>query len=313
MNKQQPKVTIGMPVYNGEPYLAEAIESILNQTFIDYELIISDNGSTDKTQQICQAYARKDNCIRYYRHEQNKGAAWNFNRVFDLATGDYFQWLAADDIIGNDSLAQCVAVLDRDPSVVLAFHKASIIDETGKVLHTYNVKLNTDSPTPYIRFRDLLLGHRCFEIFGLIRTKTLRQTSVMGNYGHADGVLLARLSLLGRFQEASGAHFFARKHPNQSMNVYGVYTNILPDYHKYSAWFDPKNAERIIYPHWTIFAEFWRNVWQTSISLKQQIICTYYIVKWVRRVRRELWLDLIVAKRQHKAIKKSTSRSHPSV
>src|SRR5688572_10868700 len=102
MPEKNPRVSIGLPVYNGENYLAEAIDSILAQTFEDFELIISDNASTDRTQEICEAYAAKDGRIRYYRSEVNKGSAWNFNRVFELARGEYFKWAAHDDYIAPE-------------------------------------------------------------------------------------------------------------------------------------------------------------------------------------------------------------------
>src|SRR5690242_6344650 len=99
MGTTSPKVSIGLPVYNGERFLAEAIDSVLAQTFTDFELIISDNASTDRTPEICKAYAEKDSRIRYYRNEENQGASWNFNRVFELSRGMCFQWLAHDDYI----------------------------------------------------------------------------------------------------------------------------------------------------------------------------------------------------------------------
>lgn len=109
-----PRVSVGMPIYNGERFLKAAIESILAQTLTDFELIISDNGSTDQTQEICQAYATKDQRIRYYRSAQNFGASWNHNRVFELSTSEYFKWAACDDICKPEYLEQCVEILVDD-------------------------------------------------------------------------------------------------------------------------------------------------------------------------------------------------------
>jgi glycosyltransferase involved in cell wall biosynthesis len=94
-------VSIGLPVYNAGQYLEEALDSILAQTFEDFELIISDNGSTDNTEAICWSYARRDQRIRYFRNETNLGAAWNFNRVFELASGKYFKWTARRSICAD--------------------------------------------------------------------------------------------------------------------------------------------------------------------------------------------------------------------
>src|SRR5437879_5289624 len=116
-----PRVTIGMPVYNGEARLATALDSLLAQDYRDFELIISDNASTDATGSICHDYARADGRIRYYRHPQNMGAAHNFQRVLQLARGQYFMWAAYDDLWDPDFLTRCLAVLETDPSAVLAY------------------------------------------------------------------------------------------------------------------------------------------------------------------------------------------------
>src|SRR5262245_45018612 len=99
MANATPRVSIGLPIFNGEKYVAQAFDSILAQTYADFELIISDNASTDQTEAICQAYANRDRRIRYYRNNRNLGAAANYNRVFDLSTGVYFKWAAHDDIV----------------------------------------------------------------------------------------------------------------------------------------------------------------------------------------------------------------------
>src|SRR3990172_5433048 len=126
-----PVVSIGLPVYNGENYIEKAINSILSQTFKDFELIISDNASTDNTMDICKILSAKDRRIRYYRNEINRGAAWNFNRVFQLARGKYFQWACHDDVWIPTLLERYVEVLDQMPKVVLCYTKTTYIDEHG--------------------------------------------------------------------------------------------------------------------------------------------------------------------------------------
>ena len=104
MSENEPRVSIGMPVYNGEKYLEEAIQSILAQTYSDFELVISDNASTDKTQEICLEYAARDSRVRYHRNEKNLGAAPNYNRTFELSTGQYFKWADYDDLLAEEFL-----------------------------------------------------------------------------------------------------------------------------------------------------------------------------------------------------------------
>ncbi len=123
-----PRVSVGLPVYNGENFIKDALDSILAQTFEDFELIISDNASTDGTQQICRQYTSKDQRIRYIRNDGNIGASKNFNQVFELSSGEYFKWIAHDDLCAPEFLERCVEVLDQDPSIVLCFARPKAID-----------------------------------------------------------------------------------------------------------------------------------------------------------------------------------------
>jgi glycosyltransferase involved in cell wall biosynthesis len=287
MLKTPPCVSIGMPVYNGENYIREAIDAILAQTFADFELVIADNASTDRTEEICREYALKDRRIRYYRHERNFGPAWNHNLVFELSIGKYFKWAAHDDLYAPDYLEKCVEILDRDPTVVLCHAKANVIDECdGRLRGKYDIDLNTDSPEPYDRFYGLIFGdrklgdHRCYQIYGLMRADSLRETPRIGKYAHADGVLLVYLAFLGRFYEIPEYLFFPRVHAN---------------YHLYSAWFDPAKEGKISLPRWRIFGEYLRAVWQAPISKSDRAICYLYLMDWLRHRRYRLREDLVIA------------------
>jgi glycosyltransferase involved in cell wall biosynthesis len=134
MAHKNPYVSIGLPVYNGENFLHEAITSILAQTFQDFELIISDNASTDKTEEICRAFTDQDERIKYSRNRENIGVEKNFYRVFALSSGKYFKWAAHDDLCHPDFLQSCIDVLDRDFTTVLCYPRAVIIDDKGKVI-----------------------------------------------------------------------------------------------------------------------------------------------------------------------------------
>lgn len=309
-----PYVSFGLPVYNGANFLTEAVESILAQTFEDFELIISDNASTDGTDAICKAYAAKDQRIRYYRNERNMGAAWNFNRVFELSSGRYFKWANHDDLIAPDFLVKCVEVLDQDPGVVLCHSKTRIVDERGNPLIDVEISLNTDSPKPAIRCRDLVGAHLCFQIFGLIRASTLRKTPLMGSYSHADGILLLRLGLLGRFHEICEYLFFFRHFPQQSTSLYFPHflafaagnpeysTDTVPDYHQWAVFFDPAKEGKIKFPHWRIMREVRKSITASPISWGEKIRCFRSMRKQSKDEERSLFRkllikDLIVASR----------------
>src|SRR5262245_44673342 len=108
------RVAIGMPVWNGEKCVAEAIESIRAHTFGDFQLLVSDNASTDATEEICRGYAARDGRIRYIRQDRNIGAAPNHNYVFRHSTGEYFKFAAHDDVLAPRFIEECIAVLDAD-------------------------------------------------------------------------------------------------------------------------------------------------------------------------------------------------------
>ena len=224
-----PKVSIGLPVYNGEAYIQNAIDSILFQSFTDFELIISDNASTDETGKICREYADKDLRVRYYSVEQNRGMAWNFNRVFKLSSGQYFKWAAHDDICSPNFLSDLVAVLEDNEEVVLCFPKSSRnINSAGEVVEDwfiteYGLISDRASQLPSGRFKHILFSSIwCLEFYGLFRTSALRRiyllqrSEIYGHFGGSDKVLLARLSLLGQFYSIDKDLFYRRFHPNQT-------------------------------------------------------------------------------------------------
>ncbi len=311
MSKNNPLLSIGMPVYNGANFITEALDSILSQTFENFELIISDNASTDETEKICREYAARDSRIRYYRSEQNLGAAWNFNRVFELSSGKYFKWAAHDDLLAPDFLLRCVEVLEGDPSVVLCQSQTKIIDRQGKILQNYKIKLNTNSPKPQERFYDLLSQQNlCFQIFGVIRTNILKMTPLMGNYSHADGILLLRFALLGRFEEIPEYLFFYRKHTQQSISMFGrdflVFNSenskqpvtMFPNYYAYTLWFDPAKKGKIFFPHWRIMSECLRSIWEAPLSWYERICCYLSVIKQWRGGELLLIKDLFVVFQQ---------------
>ena len=127
-------VSIGIPVYNGEEYLAETLKSGLAQSVDDFEIVVSDNASTDRTSEICRSYQAKDPRIRYYRNDQNIGGALNFNRVFELSRAPLFHCGACDDLYEPLFLERCVDALDRDAGVVLSHARTKMIGEKGEPL-----------------------------------------------------------------------------------------------------------------------------------------------------------------------------------
>lgn len=282
------KVTIGLPVYNGQRYLPLAIDSILSQTYGDFELLIVDNASTDGTRAICEAYAAKDSRIRYYGNAENIGAARNFNLAFQLAQGQYFKWAAHDDILAPTFLAETVKVLDADPEVVLCHSYAGVIDESGQLREADIVEVEADLPSPFRRFRAAVFGPRCYEVFGLIRSNALERTDLIGLHARGDGVLLARLALLGRYRLVPHCLFFARRHREQSMVM-------VDNYHAYARWFDPIGQGGLVFPDWRLCGEYFRALRGAGLTAAEYASCAGTVLRWASMNRRRLVRDLRVA------------------
>jgi glycosyltransferase involved in cell wall biosynthesis len=283
-----PRVSIGLPVFNGERFVAEALESILGQTFGDFELIVSDNGSTDRTQEICRSFAARDPRVAYHRSETNRGAAWNFNRVFELAGGEYFKWAAADDILEPDYLAHCVELLDRDPGIVLCHSHTGKIDVQGQRLGEYRFDMRLDSPRSHERFHDLIVvRHNCIDIFGLVRAQVLSRTPLIGAYVGSDRVLLAELSLHGKLHEVPEQLFWRRSHDENSV--------CLDERSDRLAWFDPRLAGRISLPHWRILREYLAALERAPLGASERWRCTRQLLSHIRVRSAFLRRDLLEA------------------
>src|SRR6201994_1650338 len=154
-----PRLTIGLPVYNGEKYVAEAIEALLGQTFEDFELIISDNASTDGTAGICRRFGKQDSRIRYVRQPRNIGIAPNHNFVVHEARGELVKWASHDDLYARDMMERCVQALDDDPQVVLAHPWTAIIAGSGGMTAAIEYPLDTSSRSAPERFRSTLFAN----------------------------------------------------------------------------------------------------------------------------------------------------------
>ncbi len=280
-----PKVSIGLPVYNGGEFLSKAIESILGQTFTDFELIISDNASTDNTAAICQSYADQDARIRYYRNETNIGGANNGNRTVELAQGEYFRWAAHDDLCGAELIEKCVAVLDRDPSVVLCYTQTVNIDQKGQTRGISTLNRAT-SNKPYERFRDLAFRNDyCEPSYGLMRRAELGKTRLEQDFTGSDRVLLCELAFRGRFYEIVEPLFFKRHHAK----------NVYIDWRARMAWFNPAWKGKITFPNWLQFFNYLSAIQQGPISPLDKFYCYLIMVGWVAIHGNSMIKDLLVA------------------
>ena len=198
-----PLVSIGFPVFNGEKSLERALDSILTQDFEDFEVIISDNASTDSTAAICRAYAERDTRVRYLRNETNIGASPNHNRVFELSRGKYFAWMAHDVEQLPGMLSRCVREMNlNSPPVVLAYPRCEQIDEHGQPVGANLPTIASNDPRPHRRLGTVIARIvYVVQHFGLFASDALRKTRLNGSYPAADLVLTAELAMLGEIRE----------------------------------------------------------------------------------------------------------------
>jgi glycosyltransferase involved in cell wall biosynthesis len=280
------KIAIGLPVYNGANFLAAAIDSILAQSYADFELVISDNASTDNTEEICRAYAQRDRRVRYVRQPINVGAANNHNLLVRMSDSEYFKWAAHDDVLAPGFLAACIDMLDHDSSVVLASPATVLIDEAGTpllysaekggmidrsgvcwpVMPEKNDGLMADDPT--VRFEAVLLNmSMCVEIFGVMRRSALLRTSLEGPFCGSDKVLLAEMSLLGRFWLGQDTLFFRRCHAQQfSASTSGSYR---------ATWFSGRRRDSVPVHQVKLLLAYCRALYIAQMTTQQRYDCLY--------------------------------------
>lgn len=212
-------ISVGMPVYNGERYLASAIESVLAQTMGDFELLIADNASTDGTEAICRDFAARDDRIRYVRHDENVGAAANYNFLFAQSSAPFFRWNNSDDLLYPTLHERCYATLNAHPDAVLAAGTSVLIDDEGDKLRDYNDNLHITDERPSVRMQRFLKQVGLTNvIYGLMRREPLGRTELMGDGAvpSADIVFMAHLLLQGKFVMLDEPLFYRRMHGESS-------------------------------------------------------------------------------------------------
>jgi glycosyltransferase involved in cell wall biosynthesis len=260
-----PSIGIGLPVYNAERYIVGAIESHLAQTFGDFELIISDNGSTDATQEICRRYAARDARIRYHRAEVNRGLSWNHARAFELCSGEYFRWGAADDLPSPDLLDETHRLLSTEPRVVLCVPHTRNIDAAGTVVG--ELPRTLDLPTDDVVERAhavLTRGYQMVFPQGLIRRSAMLSTSRRWHYFGWDFILLFELALRGRIAQTSTAYLQRRLHERQASRV-------QRDAKQGTREVEPSFRTRFLLPHWRWESERMRAALRAPIPLTSKI------------------------------------------
>lgn len=275
-------MSIGVPVYDGERYLAEALDSILAQDFGDFELIISDNASSDGTQEICEAYARRDQRIHYSRLPENLGAARNYNRLVEMSNAPLFKWATHDDLIKPTFLSGCVETFrsfsEQPPALV--HPRAEFIDENGQVTSSDLDRMRASSDQSWIRaFQTLQAMNMTAPIAGVFHKETLKKTRLIGSFSGSDYVLLLETGLLGKIVQLEGEPLFQRRiHTGMSRKANLSDRDVL-------SWFDPA-ARPTLSPRRKLYLEYLRSPvrvidanWVEKALCMQAIVCGVSVKK----------------------------------
>jgi glycosyltransferase involved in cell wall biosynthesis len=261
-----PRVTIGLPVYNGERYLPFALESIVNQTYEDIEIVVCDNASTDSTGDIVREFADRDRRIRYVRNEKNIGAGRKFIRCVELTRSELFRWQSADDLSAPTFVARCVEVLDARPDVIQAYPRTILIDANGVELEEYDEKIETLADSPRERYLHVMRNLGLVNAwYGVMRTNLLRKTAMHGTYRGADLVVQAEIALYGKLYEIPEYLYFRRMHAGAHSSM------TLAQGH---AFYNPSNPRRHELVAWRQSYERLRSVLRSPLPLRERIRLT---------------------------------------
>jgi len=240
MSLNNPKISIGLPVYNGEKFIRKCIESILEQTNRNFELIISDNASTDSTPDICQEFSIKDSRIKFVRQDENMGQNWNYNFLLEKAIGKYFVWVAADTIILPDFIEKSINLLESEKKIVGCISKIridqnyvdkfkkekQILKKFGLVYRPYDTLPITGNYTERIR---KYLEHFPWEMFyAVYRTRQLRESFVQDFFVGSDASLVLNLLRHGEIQVIN--EFLIESFPFGGSFTYKYYKDFMPFY-----------------------------------------------------------------------------------
>jgi glycosyltransferase involved in cell wall biosynthesis len=276
-----------MPVFNGESFLVEAIESVLAQDEQDLELILADNASTDATRSICQQYATWDDRVRYVGSDRNRGIAWNFNRLVDLARAPYFKWADSDDVLEPSHVRRCADALDAEPGAVLSFTWARYIDAEGRTLRTdVHPPDYWQDARPSVRaagFLRLPTSH-VLELQGVIRRDDLAATSRMGPYAASDLALILELALRGRFAEVPEPLFLHRMHQGRA--------SIAAPTPRERCRVHTEDGSAVLLPRWHLVGCLARGVLTSPAPARERVRTLPAVAGWSARHAGQLGYDL---------------------
>lgn len=278
-----PRVSLGVPLFNAERYLEGCLDALLAQDYQDFEIIVSDNASTDRTWEICQRYAAADPRFRLYQNPRNLGGHVNYARVAQLARGELFKWVAYDDVCLPSYLSTCVAALDSaSQQAVLAYPRTVLIDEAGTVIGPYADRLDLRDHRPWRRVAGVARNiNLCHAHFGVFRLSALRRTGMIRPFLSSDYTLIAEVARLGEIHEVDQPLFLRRMH--------GASSRQAKDATPASAlsWYAPESTGKVRAPRQRMLLETLRTLLTGDDPLGTRLSSAFAFLAswWARRVR----------------------------
>jgi len=286
-----PRVSLGMPVFNGERWLDATLEALRSQSFADFELIISDNASEDRSQEICELHAADDARVRYVRQARNIGANRNYVAVLAHASAPYFKWTSANDLCASEFLDSCVRALDRRPDAVLAFPQTSLFVDDIADATEYECDFAVEDEQPSLRFARIIRETRLNNSFnGLIRTEALRRSLTLGSFDAADIVLMAELALLGKSVLVPQRLFFRRMSRESA--------TLLRGRRALEAHIEPGARRPLLWQHWKYHLRVLRAAARSSPRGAEWLRAVGFSLRYMAWARNELAHDVLEAARQ---------------
>ena len=264
-------VNIGIPALNEERFLSQTLDSLLAQNYSNFEIIVCDNVSTDKTGEIAQGYAEKDSRIKYFKNKERLSGPENWNKVFQLASSQYFMWAGGHDLYDKSFISSCMEILEKEKDVVLVYSLTYSIDNYGNKLQIVPQYLDTRKLNLISRFNKFILASNnssCI-LTGLMRSELIKKTHLMQSILAADTLFLSELSLLGYFVQIQKPLYYRREIRNE--------TPIITAKRRIKDIFINKRKYPAIFYLFHLIYRYLVTIWQSSINFNYKTALSFFV------------------------------------
>ncbi|MEM7135692.1 MAG: glycosyltransferase [Myxococcota bacterium] len=304
----KPKLVIGMPVYNGATHLAETLESILGQSFSDFHLLISDNGSTDASGDICREFASKDDRVAYHLQPENLGVSGNFNYVFKPGEAPYFKWAAHDDPLDQNYLAACMERMESDPALAIAHCPSVQIDGDGELIGIYD-DLGLSGGRVSERFWRILWTVNIYEFYGVMRTEMVRKAMPIDVFFGAERNVLGDILLQGDIAYIDEPLFLRRDH-EEAVTAMHLDAKSEGDFDRMQKEFAPKVDIGSVGTSVVKTKAYAGSILRFPMPIQERIACFSALSDWF--VRSTLQRTLGVGRDHHWELQRTRRIAHPN-